>query len=216
MSLPHYLTRTNILDGIRYIDEHEVPKRRRVKKYAVKWKGKEYPPKWLICVAHISYDGNKFEGVFGGGSQANNFLIFREFKVWNKETETWVGPEPAIEDDSKVFEEGKKAYRRHVSYERDSKVAKLAKKKRISEAHELRCDVCDFCFNEAYGSLGMEFIEAHHTIPVAKMHKKGKKDTKISDIALVCSNCHRMIHRYVPWLSISQLRKILLPKPVKA
>lgn len=85
MSLPHYLTSDNILRGIHYIDEHGVPKRRRVMKYALKREGKDYPPKYLICVAHLSYDGKKYKGVFAGGSQANNFLIFRKFKIWNNE-----------------------------------------------------------------------------------------------------------------------------------
>jgi 5-methylcytosine-specific restriction protein A len=30
-------------------------------------------------------------------------------------------------------------------------------------------------------------------------------------LELVCSNCHRMIHRRRPWLTIEQLRSILKP-----
>jgi predicted HNH restriction endonuclease len=47
-------------------------------------------------------------------------------------------------------------------------------------------------FNEKYGELGRNYIEAHHRIPVAQL-KEGEA-TKISDLAALCSNCHRIIH----------------------
>lgn len=53
--------------------------------------------------------------------------------------------------------------------------------------------MCTFDFAKVYGALGADFIEIHHTKPVAKM-KPGSK-TKLSDLALLCSNCHRMAHR---------------------
>ncbi|UZW66371.1 hypothetical protein OC195_21405 [Priestia flexa] len=34
-------------------------------------------------------------------------------------------------------------------------------------------------------------------------------ETKVEDIALVCANCHRMLHRQRPWLSISELKQLL-------
>lgn len=33
--------------------------------------------------------------------------------------------------------------------------------------------------------------------------------TKIEDIIMVCSNCHSMIHRKKPWLSIKDIGKII-------
>ncbi len=35
------------------------------------------------------------------------------------------------------------------------------------------------------------------------------EETKIEDIAMVCANCHRMLHRKIPWLSIKELNKLL-------
>jgi len=51
-------------------------------------------------------------------------------------------------------------------------------------------------------ALGRGFIQAHHTIPVSELRKESK--TKVRDIALVCSNCHRMLHRRRPWLRIDR------------
>ena len=47
-------------------------------------------------------------------------------------------------------------------------------------------------FNERYGALGRNYIEAHHRIPVSSL-KEGEK-TKLKDLAALCSNCHRVIH----------------------
>jgi len=60
-----------------------------------------------------------------------------------------------------------------------------------------------------YGDHGDGFIECHHTKPVSEL-QVGEK-TKLSDLALVCSNCHRMIHRKRPWLSVDGIRTLLSP-----
>ena len=62
-------------------------------------------------------------------------------------------------------------------------------------------------FEKKYGKLGKDFIEAHHTIPLSKM-KKGHT-THPNDIVLLCSNCHRMVHRSEKWLSLNELKKLL-------
>ncbi len=48
------------------------------------------------------------------------------------------------------------------------------------------------------------FIECHHTKPVATL-VEGEK-THLDDLVLVCANCHRMVHRGKPWLSIGELK----------
>ncbi|MBK7093207.1 MAG: HNH endonuclease [bacterium] len=75
----------------------------------------------------------------------------------------------------------------------------------MKKVGELRCDVCDFSFTEKYGELGAGYIEAHHTVPVSSI--RGKHKTRILDISLVCSNCHRMLHRSKPMKSIMELRR---------
>lgn len=34
------------------------------------------------------------------------------------------------------------------------------------------------------------------------------EETKVEDIALVSANCHRMLHRRRPWLSITELKQL--------
>ncbi|GAE32694.1 hnh endonuclease [Halalkalibacter hemicellulosilyticusJCM 9152] len=57
----------------------------------------------------------------------------------------------------------------------------------------LFCEICNFDFYKKYGELGGDFIEGHHTIPVSELEEGHK--TNVKDIVLVCSNCHRMLHR---------------------
>ncbi len=61
----------------------------------------------------------------------------------------------------------------------------------------LVCEVrgCGFDFHAKYGELGLEFAEVHHKKPLGDAPKKGRK-TKLADLAVVCANCHRMIHRF--------------------
>ena len=104
------------------------------------------------------------------------------------------------------FPEGKISERKHKFRERNSKVVQLAKQKFKEENGRLFCQVCEFDFEKEYGEIGIDFIEAHHTIPVSEM-KAGHK-TKIEDIAMLCPNCHRMAHKKRPWLKMTELKKL--------
>jgi len=111
------------------------------------------------------------------------------------------------EDDELAFPEGKEFYRLHKLKERSKAVIDLAKKKAKERDPLLCCSVCGFSFLKKYGVIGEDFIEAHHTKPLSETTEE--VETKVEDLALVCSNCHRMLHRKRPWLSISNLKSIL-------
>jgi len=78
----------------------------------------------------------------------------------------------------------------------------------VLKTGRLECEVCSADFVKIYGERGQGFIEAHHKKPVSKLCENEK--TKTSDLALVCSNCHRMIHRSNPMLSVAELKKLVL------
>ncbi len=110
------------------------------------------------------------------------------------------------EDEESTFSEGKERYRLHRSLERDRTITHKAKLKRKMDKGVLCCDVCNFNFSAKYGALGDGYIEAHHTIPVASL--RGNAKTKLSDIALVCANCHRMLHTGDSLLTVNELKSI--------
>jgi len=105
-------------------------------------------------------------------------------------------------------EEGKRELKKHYVRERNPNIVKEAKKRRLLQQGELRCDVCGFSFFERYGKRGRDFIEAHHKKPIAEMQQHEK--TRIEDIALVCANCHRMIHKDMSHLTIEELKNIIV------
>jgi len=109
-----------------------------------------------------------------------------------------------LSEDDIGFPEGKLKARLHIKKERNPRVIRLAKDIFASEHNgELSCTVCGFNFKENYGKIGEGFIEGHHTIAISQLSEE--TITKVDDIALVCSNCHRMLHRRRPWLTIDQL-----------
>ncbi len=110
------------------------------------------------------------------------------------------------DEDEDGCPEGKVLYRLHKTRERDQSVIEKAKKLAIARHKLLACAVCRFDFSKTYGKLGDGFIEGHHTKPVSTLPEDGK--TKVKDIALVCGNCHRMIHRKRPWLTVEALASI--------
>lgn len=99
--------------------------------------------------------------------------------------------------------EGNKVLKEHFRRERNTTIIKLAKDKFKNENGKLYCEICKFDFVKVYGEIGEDFMEGHHKVPVSEAD--GNRKTKISDIIMVCSNCHRMLHRKNPCLEKEEL-----------
>lgn len=105
------------------------------------------------------------------------------------------------------FPEGKLYEAKHRRRERNGKAIRQIKEAKYKANNKLTCEVCGFDFQETYGEIGTFYIEAHHTIPVSEL--KDGDITKPEDIVLVCSNCHSMLHRKRPWLTINEIKNLL-------
>lgn len=68
-----------------------------------------------------------------------------------------------------------------------------------------RCEVCGMSFEEVYGDIGRRHIIAHHIIPIGTRRTASR--TTLHDIALVCANCHDMLHKRNPPISIGELHR---------
>ena len=96
----------------------------------------------------------------------------------------------------------------HIRHERSKKIAQLKKEQcRDLNNGKLDCEVCRFDFGYKYPSRGEEYMECHHNRPLSELGEEGA-ETSLEDLSLLCSNCHRMIHRRQPWLTVQQLRSI--------
>ena len=95
------------------------------------------------------------------------------------------------------FPEGAQKFQLHLTRERNSAAA-LAAKNEYANRHNgtLPCEICGFDFHEHYGDRGKFFAEAHHIVPLAESSED--RLTTTSDFVIVCSNCHRMLHRNPP------------------
>lgn len=207
--IPDNIEVEHILKAVDEIDREGIPSSRRSVHYGLIKDGKPYPPKYIISIANKYANGRQHPPGRFNAVEAKNYLarekFHQEFQVVDRRE---VGKITiATEDDESAYPEGKGRYRQHRSYERDPNFAKKAKRNRINSRGKLQCDVCSFDFSVKYGELGKGFIEAHHTVPVANL--SGKRKTKLSEIALVCSNCHRMLHRGKTLLSIEELTRII-------
>ena len=113
---------------------------------------------------------------------------------------------PSSIDETEEFMEGGRKIVVHTKIERNRTLSTKAKAAFKNKHGKLFCEVCGFNFAAIYGDRGKEFIEAHHRTPIAKSKQVVKM--KIKDLAMVCSNCHRMLHRK-PWLTVQELKTFL-------
>lgn len=118
-----------------------------------------------------------------------------------------------LTEDDEGFPEGKLKLKQHLVRERNQEVIKRAKERFLTLHGKLFCEICDFDFKEHYGEIGEGYIEGHHTKPISEMGEN--EETKVEDIALVCANCHRILHRKRPWLSINELKELLIRNLVR-
>ncbi|WP_424193976.1 MrcB family domain-containing protein [Ampullimonas aquatilis] len=96
----------------------------------------------------------------------------------------------AEEDELGIGVEDLRNLREHKRIERNKSLALQAKK-----IHGYICKACGFDFEKEYGSIGAKFIEAHHLVPLSNYkNQKVTLDAK-NDFTVLCSNCHRMIHK---------------------
>jgi predicted HNH restriction endonuclease len=126
--------------------------------------------------------------------------------VLNKEAVN--NPDAELDDDISSTEEGKKLIKQHYLRERDPSIIKRAIQKAKLAKGKVVCEICDFDFGKRYGERGRDFVEGHHKKPLSELGDEGGQ-TSVEDIALVCANCHRMIHRKKPWLTIDETKKII-------
>ncbi len=71
-----------------------------------------------------------------------------------------------------------------------------------------RCQGCGMDFVARYGERGRDFMHVHHLLPLKNIRKEYRVDP-ILHLRPVCPNCHAMIHRREPMLSIEQLQAIV-------
>jgi 5-methylcytosine-specific restriction protein A len=111
----------------------------------------------------------------------------------------------AAEPDESVVPEGRVLYRLHRQRERQPalRARKLAGIAQTGEP--ARCEACGLAPQALYGERGMSVLECHHLDPLSL----GERQTRLSDVALVCANCHPALHGLGLLLSPAELRQTM-------
>ena len=90
--------------------------------------------------------------------------------------------------------EGKLLARVHNQRERNSRLVRAKKAQALTRFGKLECEVCGFDVAVTYGpDLGHGILDCHHKTPLSEL-KPGTR-TRLRDLSLVCSNCHRVLHK---------------------
>lgn len=129
-------------------------------------------------------------------------LIRRSLKV--AELESY----PIAEEDEEFFE-GRLLTTFHKTKERHRKIrGKLLASRR--RRGTLSCDMCQCKSSSTKPAFEDASFEAHHTLP---MSMAMERKTQLKDMALLCANCHRLLHRAIAvnqrWLTIGQARNVV-------
>jgi 5-methylcytosine-specific restriction enzyme A len=112
------------------------------------------------------------------------------------------------EPDEEEFPEGRIIYRLHRARERNRALIERKKAQVLALHGRLACEVCGFDFAAVYGPLGDGYIECHHAVALHESPEDRK--SRLEDVVLVCANCHRMIHRKRPWLTVASVKTLLV------
>ncbi|WP_425992367.1 HNH endonuclease [Brevundimonas sp. TWP2-3-2] len=112
------------------------------------------------------------------------------------------------EADDVEFYEGRLLTQKHMRRERSPGLRKALLKKRQDSG--LQCDMCGETHSSLPPDLRAAAFEAHHVIPIASV---GEGVTKLSDVALLCAVCHRVLHRMISlrrtWIGVAEARTLL-------
>jgi 5-methylcytosine-specific restriction protein A len=111
------------------------------------------------------------------------------------------------EDDQEVFPEGRVVTEAHSRRERNPRLRERLLKQRRHHG-TLECEICGRL--SPASEFGDAIFEAHHLLPLATAKER---ETKLIDMALLCANCHRLVHRAIArekrWLNIPQAKLAL-------
>jgi 5-methylcytosine-specific restriction enzyme A len=112
-------------------------------------------------------------------------------------------------DEDIVFYEGRVITEVHKKRERHPSL----RKKVLKNARQnvgIRCEVCGL---ESNNSFSETMFEVHHVIPLAI---SDSFETKLKDLAILCANCHRLVHKGIAekgkWLSIDEASALITEK----
>ena len=161
-------------------------------------------------LASFYEDGNICARFYPSGALPSEEDLTHDFREMIKQYASLVDNDKDLGEEEELpagkGTEDLRKFRQHKRYERNQRLSKEAKR-----IHGYICQACGFNFQKAYGIIGEGFIEAHHLRSLSKL--KGlvvELDPRL-DFAVLCANCHRMIHRTDDPGNVAAFKELLRP-----
>jgi len=138
-------------------------------------------PQYQYPVLLLTESGDSwiYEGAFSVSEIESKYVVLKRG--------TGFAPEQSPPQEEALHQEGGRRYVTHLMAERNKGVVKSLKANCTSV-----CDICHINFSERYG---VEYIEAHHKVPISTY--ASAYIVRQDDFALLCPNCHRAVHIYM-------------------
>ncbi len=180
------------VQGIGVLSEHRISKDE-------KWHISGYDDQILIRLGKISREQGtiyaEIVGRFPISDLAKNLADLQSELVQTDELLEYRG------------KEGRKFLITHLRRERRPGLA-LAKRAEIRARNGcLVCEACDATEKGFPVSIGDACFEVHHRAPLSEIETE--TETTLPDLALLCANCHRMIHRCEPMPTVAAFKALL-------
>jgi hypothetical protein len=155
-----------------------------------------YPPLQVhLLIEGPLHDDISWNHLQGSGTSISDTAAAELERLWFRH----IGQEAAVsaQDEDLSATENNVIQRLIWSRSRESAMrkAKIRQALSCSPDGKLRCEVpgCGFCFEDVYGQVGQGYAHVHHLDALAE--HDGPVTTTLADLAIVCANCHAMIHR---------------------
>jgi 5-methylcytosine-specific restriction protein A len=81
--------------------------------------------------------------------------------------------------------------------------------KKAKELGEYSCEVCQRRPVDELGEIGKRCVDAHHLTPFSELDSRPRNLDPKADFAVVCANCHRLLHSETPPLRPAKLADLL-------
>ena len=113
------------------------------------------------------------------------------------------------EADEIVFAEGRLLTRLHSLRERDRSLRRRLLNVRRARG-PITCDMCSRWSLALDQRIADAAFEVHHLVPLASARERV---TRLSDLALLCANCHRILHRAIAqrgnWIGLPEAKQLV-------
>lgn len=140
----------------------------------------------------------------GSGQEIPSEIAFGLTALWHQRAAVndFSSADEVVDDQLALLEGAKKQITVNA-YERSADA-----RRKCLDKWGYNCSVCSFRFEAAYGPLGKGYMHVHHLRPLSSIGAEYFIDP-IADLRPVCPNCHAMLHRKSPPISIEELQSVV-------